>query len=74
MDIVNEKLGSEGGVELAVQDGKIVLTAKDTHASGEVALSVSEDIGYFLDKLAALIPGKVDDAIFEVLKGALKAV
>ena len=74
MDVVNEKIGAEGELDLDFQDGKLVLIVTHKHASGEVALTVKEDAAYFMDKLAAKIPGKVDDTIFEVIKGAMKAV
>jgi len=74
MDLANKDLGSEGNVELKVVDGKLILEVSHIHASGKVSLLVEEDGTYFLDKLAKAIPGQVDDAIFAVIKGALKAV
>lgn len=74
MDVINKPIGSEGNFDLAFTGGKVILTVKHTHASGEVSILVSEDAGYFLDKLAAKIPGTVDDAIFAVLKSAIQSV
>lgn len=74
MDIVTEKIGKEGAIEVDVVGGQIVLSAKHVHASGEVVITAKEDVGYFLDKLAAKIPGAVDDAIIGVIKAALKAL
>ena len=74
MDIVDKPIGSEGSLDLQFKDGKLVFLVKHNHASGSVSLVVEEDAGYFLDKLAAVIPGQVDDAIFAVLKGALKTL
>lgn len=71
---LDKKIGAEGDVKLAVQNGKLIITAAYEGASGEVTLAVAEDIGYFLDKLAALIPGTVDDAVIAVIKEALKAI
>jgi hypothetical protein len=66
-------LGPEGQLVMKLEAGKVVISLSDVHASGSVSLSVSEDAGYFLDKLAALIPGQVDDAVIAVIKAALKA-
>lgn len=67
-------LGPEGQLVMKLEGGKVVISLSDVHASGSVSLSVSEDAGYFLDKLAALIPGTIDDALIAVIKAALKAV
>lgn len=74
MDIAQEKLGTEGEFDLKLVEGKLVLKASHKHASGHASLELVQDPEYFLDKLAAVIPGKVDDAIFAILKGALKGV
>lgn len=74
MDIVTQPIGKEGALEIDVVGGQIVVSATHKHASGEVTLTATEDVGYFLDKLAAKIPGAVDDAIIGVIKAALKAL
>lgn len=74
MELVSEKIGSEGVLEVDVVNGQLVVSATHKHASGEVVLTAKEDVGYFLDKLAAKIPGAVDDAIIGVIKAALKAL
>jgi len=74
MDLVKESLGSEGSVSLKVSDGKLLITLEHTHASGKLSLVAEEDASYFLDKLAAAIPGQIDDAVLAVIKGALKVV
>jgi hypothetical protein len=66
-------LGPEGNMDLKLEAGKLVIEIKHVHASGEVSLVAKEDAGYFLDKLAALIPGQIDDAVIAVIKAALKA-
>lgn len=74
MDAIVKPLGAEGNLSLDIVGGKLVITASHEHSSGKVSLTVEEDGGYFLDKLKAKIPGTVDDAIFDVLKIALKAL
>lgn len=66
-------IGAEGSLDLKLEGGKLVIVGKHVHASGEIDLSISEDAGYFLDKLAALIPGQIDDAVIAIIKAALKA-
>lgn len=72
VDLVNEALGSEGNVSLKFEGGKAKLAVSHAHASGSVALVVEEDACYFLDKLAAAIPGAFDDAIIAMAKEVLK--
>lgn len=74
MELVDQAVGTEGKLDVDVVGGMLVVTGKHVHASGEVSLVMKEDVGYFLDKLAAKIPGTVDDAIIGVIKAALKAL
>lgn len=74
MDLASGQVGSEGAYELKFEDGKAVLKVTHAHASGKVSLIVEEDAIYFMDKLKDAIPGKIDDAVIELLKGAVKAV
>jgi hypothetical protein len=74
VDIVEKDLGPEGSVSLKFEDGKAKLALKHEHASGAVSLLVEEDAGYFLDKLAAAIPGAWDDAALAILKGLVKGL
>lgn len=72
MDLIKKELGAEGEVALSLSAGKLSLSAKydSKGLDGEVKLSVDSD--YFIDQLAAKIPGQLDDAILAVLKAALK--
>lgn len=74
MDAIVKPLGAEGNLQIELVEGKVKLTVAHNHASGSVAIVLSEDVGYFLDKLAEKIPGDWDKAAFEVLKGILKAL
>ena len=72
MDIKEGPLGSEGSYEIDLVAGDLVMRA--THDSGGAAASVELKVraDYFLDKLAEKIPGEIDDAIFAIIKSALK--
>lgn len=72
MDIKEGAIGSEGSYEIDLLDGDLVMRAN--HESGGLAagIELKVKIDYFLDKLAEKIPGEVDDAIFAILKSALK--
>jgi len=72
MELIKSELGTEGEVAVLLGNGKLSLVAKyDSKGfDGEMKLSVDSD--YFIDALAAKIPGQIDDAIFSVLKVALK--
>lgn len=74
MDLINKDLGPEANIKVVVAGGKIslVLAADTKGIDGSVTLSVDSD--YFLDELAAKIPGGLDDAIISVLKVALKSI
>lgn len=67
-------LGTEGQLALKLEAGMLIMEAKHVHASGEAAVVLKEDVGYFLDKIAALIPGQWDDAAFALVKQALKGL
>lgn len=66
--------GSEGSVDFKFSAGRLVVEVKHSHASGEAMIVVSEDVSYFIDKLAAAIPGTMDDAILALIKSAIKAL
>lgn len=74
MDLAEGKIGAEGMFDLELKEGKLVLVADHKAAGSHAKLEVAVDPDYFIDKLAGVIPGTIDDAIFSVLKGALKAV
>lgn len=72
MELLKKQLGAEGEALLLIEGGKLSLVAKydSKGLDGEIKLSVDSD--YFVDQLAAKIPGQLDDAILAVLKAALK--
>lgn len=69
-DIAEIKKG-DVSADVKFEAGKIVLSAKLDSAGTDAELKVSVEAGYFLDKLAAAIPGEIDDAVIALLKGAL---
>lgn len=72
MDLLVKELGAEGKVKVVVEGGKLKLVAEydSKGLDGKVEMSVDSD--YLIDELAKKIPGQIDDAIFAVLKSALK--
>lgn len=74
MDVAKGKVGPELEYDVKVEGGKVKVEAKYDGAQADVALAVSIDSDLLLDKLAAKIPGQIDDAVIGVIKAALKAV
>lgn len=66
------ELSKEAGLKIEVVGGKVKVAVKlDTKGvDAEVAVLLEPD--YFADKLKEAIPGKIDDAVIDVLKAALK--
>lgn len=61
MELVNEQLAEGVHARAELVDGKIVLTT-------------TLDVAVGIDKLKELVPGKIDDAILDVVKMAVKSV
>lgn len=59
---------ASGELKLKLEGGKLIVML-DTKG---VDVSVALEADYFIDKLAEVIPGEIDDAVFAILKGALK--
>ncbi len=74
MELINEKIGAEGSLGVKLSQGKLLVEAKHMHKSGSVSLVVEENADYFFDKLAAAIPGTIDDAVLALIKQAVKAL
>jgi len=70
-DLVEIKKG-EASLDLDFKEGKLRLSVSYDGKGADAGLFVDLDPDYFLDKLKAVIPGQIDDAIIEMLKGALK--
>jgi hypothetical protein len=71
--LVDQPIGPETKLKVELKDKKLVLSVAYDGAGvdGEISIKVGPD--YFLDKLAALIPGKIDDAVIQMLKAAFLA-
>lgn len=70
-DLVELKKG-EATLDLDFKEGKLRLSVSYDGKGADAGLFVDLDPDYFLDKLKAVIPGQIDDAIIDMLKGALK--
>jgi len=71
-ELVEMPIGPEAQIELKLKDGAVVVEVTYKGADGYAALAVGVMPDAFIDKLAAMIPGTLDDAILAALKGALK--
>lgn len=70
-ELVAGELGPEAKYDVKIVEGKVIMAVKYDGAETDAELLVKIDAGMFIDKLAAAIPGEIDDAILAVLKGAL---
>lgn len=74
MDIVNKEISKEAKVDVEFKDAKLNITFSYEGAGAGVSVVGSVSADYLLDKLAAAIPGQVDDAIIAVMKMAISKV
>lgn len=65
---------TKGEVVLDVKlvTGKLVITTKYDGKGANAGVYLELEADYFLDKLAAAIPGQMDDAVIAMIKGLLK--
>lgn len=68
------KIGTEGAAQLKLAGGKLYLVGKYDGKQMDAELSVGIEVDLFIDQLKEKIPGKIDDAVLELLKSALKLV
>lgn len=66
--------GKELDIKVEVKEGKVRLEAAFDGAQADAGAYVVIGVDELLDKLAAKIPGQIDDAVIALLKGALKAL
>lgn len=74
MDIAQGPIGTVGAYEIDIVGGKLVLKATAAASPVEAGLDVKVDLAVIKDLIKAKIPGTIDDAILELLFGALVAV
>lgn len=72
-EIVGGALGPEAKFALKRDGLKVIATVALDTKGVDASVSVGVEGDYFVDQLKELIPGKIDDAIFDMLKVALKA-
>jgi len=71
-DLLKKEFG-DADLELKFENGKLRLLAGIDTKGVDGGVYVDLEPEYFLDKLAAAIPGKLDDAVIEMLKVAFKS-
>lgn len=65
-------IGSEGKLKIEVKEGKLLLALEYDGKGLDGQFGLALDPEYFVDLLAAAIPGQLDDALLALLKTALK--
>ncbi len=70
-DLASGPIGAEAVYDVKLVEGKLVISAKYDGAETDAEVKVTIEAGLFMDKLAAVIPGTIDDAVIAVIKGAL---
>lgn len=73
-ELAKGQIGPEVQYDLELVDGKLKVSVGYDGSGVDAGVYVTVEPEYFIDKLAAVIPGKLDDAVFAMLKGALKGV
>jgi hypothetical protein len=74
MELLNQKIGSGGNAKLEFSGGKLIVSGSydEGSLSGNLSFAVSSDV--LIDELKKVIPGTLDDQMFDLLKIALKAL
>jgi len=72
MEILNKQISPESKALVEITEGKLKLSAALDTGGVDANVAVAVEVDYFIDELAKKIPGQIDDAIFAVLKTALK--
>jgi len=68
------EIGKEGKVDVKLANGKLYLVGAYDGVDLDAELKIGIEVDVLLDKLAEKVPGKIDDAVIQVLKAALKVV
>lgn len=71
---MEKQLGKEQSVEVDFKEGKLVVILKQEGHDGGVEVKGYVSTDRLLDKLAAKIPGTIDDAAIGLVKAALKNI
>lgn len=73
-DLKSGDLGAEAKYAVSIESGIVKVTVNYKGDGGNADLVLNIDSGYVLDEMAKKIPGVVDDAVFGLLKMALRQV
>jgi hypothetical protein len=71
--IVEGKIGAVGAYDLEFKDGKLSFKIGVAHSGVSADVVVALDSDAVIDALKVAIPGKIDDAVLDLAKVALKA-
>ena len=71
MEIGHIAVGAEGMLDLKLEGGAVVLAVGYKGADADAMLSVSLKPQAFVEKLKAMIPGSIDDVIFDLILAQL---
>ncbi len=71
MELKQGAIGSEGSYDLKIENGKVEVSVSYAGDQVGAQLSVNVSVRAFLDKLAAAIPGSIDDSVIKALEAAL---
>lgn len=67
-------LGPEAKAVLKIEGGKVLLSIQYDGVQASASAGISLDVDQFATLLKDAIPGKVDDAVIDVLVAAMKIV
>lgn len=71
MELVNVAVGNEAVVDMKLEGGKVILEVKYQGMDGFASLQAGIMPKLFLDKLAGMIPGQLDDMVIKALEAAM---
>lgn len=72
-DLVDGKIGEVGAYDVEFKGGKLVAKVSAQVHGLNAAVELSADSDLVIEALKAAIPGKIDDAVLDLVKLALKA-
>jgi hypothetical protein len=72
VDLAQGQVGPEAKYKLSLESGKLMISMDYDGVQADASLAIKLEVDMFIDQLKALIPGKIDDMIFDLLKGAMK--
>lgn len=70
--LTEKELSSETDLKVEIIAGDVHLSVEHASKGVGASLGVKISTDYFLDKLAAAIPGEIDDAVIAMIKAAAK--